>query len=122
MVCGDQNYNVANQPIDLDTDGVWLIEISLSGIELGTDDGSEIFVGGVITSSSTPAWDTPIGYTGTENYNDTTNPSDPATPTGTIIVGLGILTITDGVASFQATGCGTITVGACEGILSHARG
>jgi len=121
MVCGDQNFNVADYPIDLETPGRWLVEISLSDIELGTDDDGEIFVGNVITSTSTPAWNL-IPYTGSENYTDTTNPVDPATPTGTIIIGLGVLTIEDGAATFVATGCGTIRVGACEGILSHTRG
>jgi len=121
IVCGVRNFNLQTNETDLEADGVWLVEISLSDIELGTDDDSEIFIGGVITSTDTPVWNA-ITYTGTESYTSTTNPADPSTPTGTIIIGLGVLTITDGVATFQATGCGTITVSACEGILAHSRG
>lgn len=121
LVCGDKNFNVANRVLSLASDGAWLVEISLSNITLGTDDDGEIFVGGVTTSSGTPAWNL-IAYTGTENYTDTTNPSSPASPTGTAVTGTGILTITAGVASFQPTGCGTIRIGACDGILASSRG
>jgi len=121
MICGDQNFNVADQPLTLGTPGEWLVEISMDGVTASTDDDDEIFLPGVTTATGTPAWNN-IAFTGSENYTDTTNPSSPSSPTGTIIIGCGRLTIADGVASFVPTGCGTITVGQCAGILSHSRG
>lgn len=117
LVCGDKNFNVPDKVLDT-ADGEWLIELSLSGIDPATDDDDEIFLSGVITASGEPTW----GNTAVaDGYTDTTNPPDPS-GTGTAIIGLGILRITDGSPSFIPTGCGTITIGQCAGILSHSRG
>lgn len=120
LICGDQNFNVPYRGIALGSDGSWLIEISLSGIDPATDDDDEIFLPGVVTAAGTPTWGS-VAYTGSENYTDTTNPSTPA-GTGTLIIPIGILTVASGAATFTAVGCGKITVGQCAGILSHARG
>jgi len=117
MVCGDKNFNVPDYVIGAG-DAIGLIEISLSGIDPATDDDDEIFLSGVITASGTPTW---AGVTTEAGYTDTTNPTDP-TGTGTIIVGIGALTVADGVVTFYPTGCGTIRVGQCAGILSYSRG
>jgi hypothetical protein len=120
MVCGDKNFNVLKYDLDMETDGEWLVEINLTGVTAAIDDDSEVFLPGCTTATGTPAWDL-IEFTGAEEYTDTTNPTSPAAPTGTLIVGLGMLDITDGIATFTPTGCGTITVGQCAGILNHTR-
>lgn len=121
MTCGDQNFNVANYVLDLDTDGERLVQIALTGVTCATDDAEEIFLPGVTTATGTPSWEV-ITYTGSENYDDTTNPTAPDSPTGTAIVGIGRIKILDGAATFSPTGCGTIRVGQCAGIISHSRG
>jgi hypothetical protein len=121
MICGDKNFNVANQDLDLESDGEWLVQISLSGVTAATDDDDEIFLPGVTTATGTPTWAN-VAFTGTESYGDTTNPTSPSAPTGTLIAGIGWLKIADGAATFTPTGCGTIRVSQCAGILSHSRG
>lgn len=120
LLCGDQNFNVNYQGINLESDGTWLVEISLSGVDPATDDDDEIFLSGVITASGTPTWNL-VSYTGTENYTPNTNPSTPA-GTGTIVIPIGVLTITGGSPRLDPVACGMITVGQCAGILSHTRG
>ena len=120
MICGDQNFNVADKVLALGTDGAWLVEISLASIEPAVDDDEEIFLPGVITSTGTPAWAL-NAFTGTEDYTSNTDPAD-ATSTGTIIIPIGILRIVSGVATLAPTGCGTIRVTQCAGILDHTRG
>ena len=121
MTCGDKNFNVPKRDLNLAVDGQWLVQISLSGVTAATDDGDEIFLPGVTTATGTPTWAN-VAYTGSESYGSTTNPTSPAAPTGTIIVGIGLLTIADGAARFVPTGCGSIRVSQCAGILTHARG
>jgi hypothetical protein len=122
LVCGDKNYAVPNYALTLGTPGSWLVEINVTGVTAATDDDDELFLPGVTTATDpAPGW-TLISYTGSENYTSTTNPASPATPTGTAIIGIGLLVIADGAATFTPTGCGTITVGQCAGILNHARG
>lgn len=121
MLCGDKNFNVPYRGISLGADSWTLVQITLSGITVATDDDDEIFLSGVTTSSSTPAWGT-VTYTGSENYTSNTNPTSPATPTGTIVIPIGILKVVSGVATFTPTGCGTIRVSQCAGILDHSRG
>lgn len=124
LVCGDKNFNVPNQELTLSAAGKWLVQILLSGIDPATDDDDEIFLpGGVVTASGTPEWDNKVYSAGppATSYDDTTNPSTPA-DTGDIVIPIGILTIAGGSASLVATGCGTITVNQCAGILSYSRG
>lgn len=120
LICGNKNYNVPFRGINLAVPGSWLVELTLTGIDPASDDDEEIFLSGVVTASGTPAWNA-VSYSGTEHYTANTNPPSPA-GTGTIVIPIGILTVAGGAASLQATGCGTITVGQCAGILSHARG
>ena len=120
VYCGDKNFNVAWKGIDLTATSTTLVYLTLSGIDPATDDDEEIFLPGVITSSSTPAWGS-TSYSGTESYPVNTNPTSP-TGTGTIIIPIGILTIADGAASLDPVACGNVTVAHCAGILSHSRG
>jgi hypothetical protein len=122
LICGDKNYAVANYALTLGTPGQWLVEINVTGVTAATDDDDEIFLPGCITATDTaPGW-TLIAYTGSENYTSTTNPASPATPTGTAIIPIGLLTIADGAATFVPTGCGTIRIDQCAGLLTHTRG
>ena len=123
IVCGDQNFNVNYQGLDTDpsTNGVWLVQITLSDIECAVDDDGEIYLPGVITSTSTPAWAL-VAWTDPTDYGSNTNPASPAAPTGSVVIPVGKLTITDGVPSLANVGCGTVTIGQCAGILSVSRG
>ena len=123
IVCGDQNFNVEYQGLDTDpsTNGVWLVQITLSDIECAVDDDGEIFLPGVITSTGTPTWAL-VAWTDPTDYGSNTNPASPAAPTGSVVIPVGKLTITDGVPSLANVGCGTVTIGQCAGILSVSRG
>jgi hypothetical protein len=117
IVCGDKNFNVENREIDLDTDGEWLIQVKLTGIECTTDDDTEIFLPQVTTSSGTPEWEArAVG----DGYTDNTNPSAPGA-SGTIILPIGKLTVADGIATLEPLGCGNFYSGQCAGILSYTR-
>jgi len=120
IACGDWNFNVADWPLDLGTDGSWLVEISITGVEAATDDDVQIFIPGVVTASGTPTW-AKSAYTGSENYTSNTNPAAPGDD-GTVIVPVGVLTITGGSPSLVPAGCGSATIGQCAGILNVTRG
>lgn len=120
FVCGDKNFNVPDQVLSLGTDGDWLVQIKLTGVTPAHDDDSEIFLPGVTTATGTPEWDNKTNSEGTQ-YDDNTNPANPGA-TGTLVVPIGRLVITDGVATLANTGCGTITAGQCAGILNFTRG
>ena len=119
LVCGDKNFAVDDYVIDTATDGEWLVQIKLSGITCASDDDNEIFLPGVTTSSGDPTWDLKVKEEGTD-YDDNTNPTSPS-GTGSIVVPLGILKITDEVPSLLNLGCGNITIGQCAGILNFSR-
>lgn len=120
MLCGDKNFNVPYLGIALGTDSWSLIQITLTGIDPASDDDDEIFLPGCITASGTPSWGT-VTYTGSESHTSNTNPATPA-GTGTIVIPIGVLKVVSGTATFTPTGCGTIRVSQCAGILDHSRG
>ena len=119
LVCGDKNFAVDDYVIDTATDGEWLVQIKLSGITCASDDDNEIFLPGVTTSSGDPTWDLKVKEEGTD-YDDNTNPTSPS-GTGSIVVPIGILKITDEVPNLLNLGCGNITIGQCAGILNFSR-
>lgn len=117
VYCGDKNFLVPPYDIDLETDTEEKLYLELD-CESNRDDDNEIFLPGIYTSSeTTPSsfWQTTAG-----SYPDNTSPV-LATGIGTIIIPLGTLTVADGIASFDPTGCGNVTVGQCGGTLSHTR-
>lgn len=120
FLCGDKNFNVPYRGIVLATSGSWLVELTLTGITLATDDDDQVFLSGITTASGTPAWGT-VAYTGTQNYTSNTNPASPS-GTGTIVIPIGILVIASGAATLTPVGCGTIEATQCAGILTHTRG
>jgi len=119
VFCGDKNLNVEYQGINTgeETNLENLIQLKITGIVPVTDDDNEIYLPGIETTNSTPVWEYKTVEAG---YDDNTNPASPSA-TGTIIIPLGKLTVTDGVPTFDATGCGNITIGQCAGILSFTR-
>jgi hypothetical protein len=121
IACGDKNFRVAGNTINLTTSGDWLIQIELDGIDPVTDDDDEIFLPGVITASGTPSWEAKANTEGSTDYDDNTNPASP-TGTGTAIVPIGRLVVEDGVATLSAVACGNVTISQCAGILSVTRG
>lgn len=127
IVCGDKNFNVPYLGLNTDPEHNTskLVQIILSGVACATDDDAEIFLPGVTTTTGTPEWDTSISYdpeaTPPASYTDTTNPASPASPTGTIVIPIGILTIVSGVPRLAPVSCGNIAISQCAGILSHTR-
>ena len=123
ITCGDQNFNVANYPFpvksDGSADGQWLIEISISGITFNTDDDDSLILPGIETATGTPTWNK-IAYTGSENYTSNTNPTTP-TGTGTVVLPIGLLTVSGSSAQLANTGCGAFLVDQCAGVFSYSR-
>jgi hypothetical protein len=119
---GDKHYNVPGTELDLGTPGDWLMQLKFD-VEVWRDDANEILLPGIKTSAETDAstfWDYKV-WTISTDYDDDTQPT-VATGIGSIVIPLGRLTITGGVATFVATDCGHVTVGHCAGTLSHTRG
>ena len=121
LVCGNKNFEVPYLVIDTapETTSTSLVYISIP-CEANRDDDGEIILPGVKTSSSSAAAMQLKPWTEGTNYDDTSNP-DAATGIGTIVIGLGKLTITAGKPSFAPTACGKITVIQCGGVLDHSR-
>jgi len=120
IYCGDQNWNMDDQPFVLSADIDWLVYIEIEA-EVNMDDDSEILLPNVKTGTRpTGDWGH-VAWTEGADYPDNTNPSIPG-GTGTINVPIGRLTVTDGNASFAPAGCGNITINHCAGTLSHSRG
>jgi hypothetical protein len=117
--CGDQNFNVEPDEIDLETDGVWLVSIEVQ-CEVNRDDDEESIIPGILTGSyGGGAW-TRTAFTGSEDYPSNTNP-EVATGIGYIILPIGKLTVADGVARLEQVACGHFTIGQCAGTLSYTR-
>ena len=122
VYCGDKNFDVPPQGLNLEVDGVWLVYLEID-CESNRDDDGEIFLPGIKTSAeTTPStfWDKKTWTEGT-SYDDNTNP-DVADGIGTIIIPIGKLTIADGAARLDPVACGNVTINQCAGILSHTRG
>ncbi len=123
LMIGDQNFAVPFKGIPISSDGSadgeWLVEISVGGIQFATDDDEVVFLPGIITASGPPAWGL-IAYTGVEDYTANTNPSTPA-GTGTVVIPIGRIVVTNSRVEFFPTGCGDIYVTQCAGILSFTR-
>jgi hypothetical protein len=117
--CGDQNWNFDNQDINTSANGRWLVYLVVD-CEVNQDDNNELLLPGVKTGTKpTGDWDqTP--YTGSENYPPNNNPEAGA-GTGTITLPIGVLTITDGIPTFNNTGCGGFMINHCSGTLSFSR-
>ena len=120
MTIGDKNLNVPYYDIDSEVDGQWLLEVSISGVSFNTDDDDTLMLPGIETASGSPTWNA-IAYTGSEDYSDNTNPSDP-TGTGTVVLPIGLLTVTeDGRSFLSPTGCGSFVVNQCAGVMTYER-
>jgi hypothetical protein len=115
IYCGDKNFTVPDEMLTLTSDSTKLYYFDIT-CTANTDDDGEIFLPGMETSTWTVSWETTSGST----YPDNTSPSI-ASGVGNIIIPIGKVTIKDGVASFQATGCGNVTVEHCAGTLSFTR-
>lgn len=120
IYCGDQTWNMDPQDLNLAGAGVWLVWITIS-VEVNRDDDETIILPGIKTGTRpTGDWDKTAWTEGTDYPANTAPVAE--TGAGTIRVPLGKLTIASGAATFEAAGCGSITIGQCAGTLSHARG
>lgn len=117
--CGASNFSVAGYVANLSVNSDVLLEIQLSGITPQTDDDVVIFLPGIASVSGSPSWNA-IAYTGSENYTNSTFPTTPGS-SGTMVIPIGRLTISGGVARFYPEGCGAITISSCAGDLSYTR-
>lgn len=116
-ICGDKNFNVPYYGIDLETNAELLISLKLDNIKFNTDTDNTFILPGIDTSTGTPSYEETAA---TSNYPDNINPSTP-TSMGTIYVPLGLLTVLDGNATFEAVTCGSILISHCGGILNSTR-
>lgn len=117
--CGDQNWEMSPQELNLSVSGVWLVYIEVE-CTANTDDDGEIFLPGINTGTR------PTGDWGQDAWTDPTDYPANTSPTlpsgdGTIILPIGKLTIAAGKAKLEATGCGGFTIGHCAGTLSYSR-
>lgn len=117
--CGDQNWSMDNQELNLAASGTWLVSISVS-LEVNRDDDGEILLPGVKTGTKpTGDWTKTVWTTGAD-YPDNTAPS-ASTGNGTVVLPIGKLTIADGAATLEPAGCGNFTITHCAGTLGYSR-
>lgn len=119
IFCGDKTWNIDNQELDLETDGVWLVSIAVTA-EGNRDDDETIFLPGVKTGTEpSGTWTSTTWTTGTD-YPDGTIPV-VSTGEGVVILPIGKVTIASGVATFEKAGCGHFRIQQCAGQLSFTR-
>lgn len=112
VICGDDNYTVADYPIDLysEVDTLLWLEVTF---DVATDEDAQIFLPGIAASTGISGW-----LSGS-SYPDNETPTDPADPAGKIILPIGNLVVTipegatRGNAAFYNTGCGPFRVNFC---------
>jgi hypothetical protein len=114
LIAGDQTWNVLPFPFPLGTDGVFLIWIEV-GVTCNSED--DLPLPNLLTSTE-PTWESGAIAGG---YPATVQP-DGTTPTGTAIIAIGTLTVTDGAPSWEPAGCGNITLGYCPTNITISRG
>lgn len=117
--CGDQNFEVPNQALNLSDPGDRLVYIRVP-TESNRDDDSEIFLPGIKSGTA------PAATWGRETWSSSaTYPANDlpavATGLGDIILPIGRLKIADGAATLTPAGCGNFRIGQCAGILSYSR-
>ncbi len=123
-LCESKNFNVPYKGLNA-TSAVVLVSLKLTGIQFNTDTDNQFIMPGLKGATGTPEFDYKPWSAGV-NYPDNINPSTP-TATGTIYVPLGLLTTFATVSgstptpTFEATGCGSIRVLHCGGILTYER-
>ena len=118
--CGDQNWNIDYQGLNLAAAGAWLVSLSVD-CEVNRDDDGELLLPGVKTGTKpTGDWTKTAWTTGTD-YPDNTEPV-ASTGNGTVILPIGKLTIADGAATLEAAGCGNFTITHCAGTIGYTRG
>ncbi len=124
VTCGAKNFNVPYKGLNA-TSAVVLVSLKLTGIQFNTDTDNQFIMPGLKGATGTPEFDYKPWSAGV-NYPDNINPSTP-TSTGTIYVPLGLLTTFATVSgstptpTFEATGCGNISITHCGGILQSSR-
>jgi len=112
--CGDQNWNIDDNPINTETDLDTLIWIAVS-CTVNTDDDGELLLPGIDTGTEPTAWSSGASY-------PANTPPTVAVPTATVILPIGRLIVEDGSASLIPSGCGNFTVTHCAGTVGYSRG
>jgi hypothetical protein len=117
---GNKTWRVPNREINLGASGVFPVWLRIA-ITANTDADDVATLSGIKTSER-PTWE---HGEGSEDYEDKVIPEifpliDPGA--GVAIVPIGVLTIADGVATLERTGCGNIIITHCPGNLTHIRG
>ena len=116
--CGDQNWAMADEEVDTDTDGEWLVSIEVD-CEVNRDDDEELLLPGVKTGTKPTAWTLDAWSEGTDYPEDT--PPDVADGEATVVLPVGKLTVAGGAARLVETGCGAFTVTHCAGSIGFDR-
>ncbi len=118
--CGDQNWNMDDQLINLASDGVVLVYIEVE-VEVNRDDDEAFLLPGVKTGTRPIGnWDL-LTWDEDTDYPVNTSPI-VTTGLGTIILPIGKLTVEDGEATMEPVGCGHFTITHCAGTLGYTRG
>jgi hypothetical protein len=117
--CGDQNFEVPNQVLNLESAGEWLVWIELN-VEANRDDDNEIFLPGIKTGTAPGStWDK-VTWSESASYPANDLPA-VGTGTGDIILPIGRLKIEDGAATLIPAGCGNFRISQCAGIFGYSR-
>lgn len=111
---GPANISVPNRPINLTQHGSWNVYVRVSGLTFNTSDDEKFVLPGIKAYGGTTAWDK---VESDQDYPDDTLPDTP-TGSGEVILPIGVLTVSDGGATLQATGCGPFEVGQCGGVFT----
>lgn len=119
VFAGNKVWHVAYQGIDLGTDSEKLIWLRVP-VTANADSGKTVSLSGLSTSE-VPVWEN--GDVSTGYPEMTIPPMFPAStdPTGEAILPIGVLTVKDGSARLEPTGCGNFRIYHCPGSLEPTR-
>lgn len=116
--CGPVNFAVDNYTIDATGTSDNLVFIRLDGITANLDDDGVLILPGIAACSGTPTWELITFGSGYPSNTNFTAPDDNAE----VIIPIGRIIVTDGIARFFPETCGPVTIDQCAGVLSVSRG
>lgn len=118
IICGTNTWQMDDYEVDTMEDGRFLVSFTVDAV-VNRDDDDSVLLPGVESGTKPDEW-TLTEYTGTEDYPSGTNPVIP-TGEGTVILPVGVLSITAGYIALTPTGCGLFRIEHCGGTLAYVR-
>lgn len=113
VYAGDKVWNVEHRELNLDASGSYRVWLEV-GVTANVADG--VLLPGLETSTA-PVW---MQQSGEGDYLDQQIPQAPS-GTGTAVIAIGTLNITNGVATLTPASEGSIIIFHCPGTLRHER-